>query len=80
MRFCDLCPPEKSLGMEPKQLFKYQHLLLLRNICGLYYKHVMLVNDASSGIIKWIFKLIDAARGVIYDHHVFIIQATGGQS
>jgi hypothetical protein len=36
-----------------------------------------IVNDASSGIIKWSFKLIDAARGVIYDCHVFIIQATG---
>ncbi len=45
-------------------------------ICGLYYKHVTLINDASSGIIKWSFKLIDAARGVIYDRHMFIIQAT----
>ncbi len=23
--------------------------------------------------------LIDAARGVIYDHHMFIVQATGGR-
>ncbi len=42
--------------------------------CGLYYKHVTIVNDS---VIKWSFKLIDAARGVIYDRHVFIIQATG---
>ncbi len=26
-----------------KQLFEYQHLLLLRDICGLYYKQVMIV-------------------------------------
>jgi hypothetical protein len=25
----------------------------------------------------WISKLIDAARGVIYDHHMFIVYATG---
>ncbi len=43
---------------------------------GLYYKHVMLVNDASSGIIKWRFKFIDATRGVIYNRHMFIVQAT----
>ncbi len=42
-----------------------------------HYKHVMIVNDDSSGVIKWSFKLIDAARGVIYDRHMFILQATG---
>ncbi len=35
-----------------------------------------IVNDDSGVIIKWSFKLIDAARGVIYDHHMFIVQAT----
>jgi hypothetical protein len=35
------------------------------------------VNDDSSVIIKWSSKLTDAARGVIYDHHMFIVQATG---
>jgi hypothetical protein len=49
---------------------------LMGTFSGLYYKHVMLINDASSGVIKWSFKLTDAARGVIYDRHVFIIQAT----
>jgi len=42
-----------------------------------HYKHVTIVNDDSSGVIKWSFKLIDATRGVIYDRHMFIIQATG---
>jgi hypothetical protein len=44
---------------------------------GLYYKHMTIVNDNSSVISKWSSKLIDDARGVIYDHHMFIIQATG---
>jgi hypothetical protein len=43
---------------------------------GLYYKHMTIVNDDSSIVIKWSFKLIDAARGVIYDCHLFIVQPT----
>ncbi len=37
-----------------------------------------IVDDDSSVIIKWSSKLIDAARGVIYDRHMFIVHATGG--
>jgi hypothetical protein len=37
-----------------------------------------IVNDDSSIVIKYSFKLIDANRGVIYDRHIFIVQATGG--
>jgi hypothetical protein len=48
----------------------------MSDTCGLYYKHVAIVNDDSSIIIKWSSKLIDATRGVIYDHHIFIVQAT----
>ena len=44
---------------------------------GLYYKHVMIVNDNSSVVSKWSFKLIDGPRVVIYDRHRFIIQAAG---
>jgi len=35
-----------------------------------------IVNDDSSVVIKWSSKLIDIARGVIYDRHMFIVQAT----
>ncbi len=42
----------------------------------LYYKHVTVVNDDSSVISKWSFKLIDDPRVVIYNHHRFILQAT----
>ncbi len=43
---------------------------------GLYYKHMTIVNDNSSIVIKWSFKRIDATRGIICDCHMFIIQAT----
>ncbi len=46
-------------------------------ICGLCYKHVTLVNDDSSIISKWSFKLIDAPRVIIYDRHRFIVLPTG---
>ncbi len=41
---------------------------------------MMIVNDDSSVIIKWSFKLIDTARGVIYDRHMFIVQALMAKS
>jgi hypothetical protein len=42
-----------------------------------YYKHMTIINDNSNIISEQSFKLIDNARGVIYDHHMFLIQATG---
>ncbi len=41
------------------------------------YKHVMIVNYASSGVNKLKASLNDNARVIIYDHHMFIVQATG---
>jgi len=49
----------------------------LSSICGLYYKHVTIVNDNSSVISKRSFKLIDDPKVVNYNHQRFIIQATG---
>ncbi len=46
----------------------------LKIISGLYYKHMTIVNDDSSAVSEQSFKLIDDARGVIYDHCMFIIQ------
>jgi hypothetical protein len=43
---------------------------------GLYYKQVTIVNDDSIIVSEWSFKLIDGPRVVLYDHHMFIIQAT----
>ncbi len=43
---------------------------------GLYYKPMMIVNDDSRVINKLEASLTDDARVVIYDHHMFIVQAT----
>ncbi len=59
----------------PGQIFKFVKSIGPM-LCGLYYKHMTIVNDDSSVVIKGSFKLIDTARGVIYDHHMFIVQAT----
>jgi hypothetical protein len=45
--------------------------------CGLYYKHITIVNDNSSVVNKLETSLNDAARVVIYDCHMFIVQAIG---
>ncbi len=43
---------------------------------GLYYKPMMIVNGDSRLINKLGTSLTDDARVVIYDHHMFIVQAT----
>jgi hypothetical protein len=45
---------------------------------GLYYKHVTIVNYASGGVNKLKASLNDDTRVIIYDHHMFIVQATDG--
>jgi len=55
----------------------YKKLQLMNHwCCGLYYIHMTIINDDSSIVIKWSSNLIDAARGVIYDCHMFKVQAT----
>ncbi len=44
--------------------------------CGLYYKHITIIYDNSSVVNKFEVSLTDDARVVIYDHHMFIVQAT----
>ncbi len=43
----------------------------------MYYKHITIVNDDSSIINKIDASLTDDARVVIYDRHMFIVQAPG---
>jgi hypothetical protein len=43
--------------------------------CVLYNKLIMIVNDDSSIVKKLETSLIDDARVVIYDRHMFIVQA-----
>jgi hypothetical protein len=47
------------------------------HISGLYYKHVTIVNYASSGVNKLRASLNEDTRVVVYDHRMFIVQATG---
>jgi hypothetical protein len=53
-----------------------QALFMYKHSSSLYYKHVTIINDDSSIVSKWSFKLIDDAGVVIYDHNRFIMQAT----
>ncbi len=46
-------------------------------ISGLYYKPLMIVNDDSRVVNKLEASLTDDARVIIYDCHMFIVQATG---
>jgi hypothetical protein len=45
------------------------------NLCGLYYKHMTIINDESSIVNKLGASLTDDARVIIYDCHMFIVQA-----
>jgi hypothetical protein len=45
--------------------------------CGLYYKHIMIVNYDSNVINKLGASLSDDARVLICNRHTFIVQATG---
>ncbi len=46
--------------------------------CGLYYKPMTIVNDDSRVVNKLEASLTDDNRVVIYNCHMFIVQATGG--
>ncbi len=44
--------------------------------CGLYYKPMTIVNDDARIVNKLDASLTDDARVVIYNRHMFIVQAT----
>ncbi len=48
-------------------------------ICGLYYKHIMIVNYDSSIVNKFRASFTDDAWIVINDCHMFTVHATGNQ-
>jgi hypothetical protein len=47
------------------------------HFCGLYYKPMTFVNDDSRFVNKLEASLTDNARVIIYNCHMFIVQATG---
>jgi hypothetical protein len=48
----------------------------MRLTCGLYYKPMTIINDDSRVINKIEASLTDDTRVIIYDRHMFIVQAT----
>ena len=46
---------------------------------GLYYKPITIINDDSRVINKLETSVTDDARFIIYEHHMFIVQATDSQ-
>jgi hypothetical protein len=46
------------------------------SVCGLYHKHITIVNDNSRVINNLETSLTDDARVINYDCHMFIAQAT----
>ncbi len=44
---------------------------------GLYYKPMTIINDDSRVVSKLEASLTDYARVIIYNHRMFIVQATG---
>jgi hypothetical protein len=58
--------------MPPKE----QKGILEEGTCGLYYKSMTIVNDDSRVVNKLEASLTDNTRVVIYERHMFIVQAT----
>ncbi len=54
------------------------HTFLISPFSDLYYKHFTIVNYDSSIVNRFGASFTDDARGVIYDRHMFVVQATEG--
>ncbi len=52
-------------------------LIFVSQACGMYYKHITIINDDSSIVYKLETSLNDNAKVIIYDRHTFIVQDTG---
>ncbi len=50
--------------------------IVMCDACGLYYKHVTIVNYTSSGVNKLRASLNEDYKVIIYNCHMFIEQAT----
>ncbi len=69
--------PSLELKTRPKIISRFPPIIITLPVCGLYYKHRMIVNYTSSIVKKLEALLTDNARVIIYDLQVFIVQATG---
>jgi hypothetical protein len=67
---------DSFVTLHSKDITCIQPLLeLITQSSGLYYKPMTIVNDDSRVVNKLKTLLTDDARVVIYDHHMFIVQA-----
>ncbi len=60
-----------------KEEMDNQRVSVILQASGLYYKPLTIVNDNTMVFNKLEASLTDNARVVIYDRHMFIVQATG---
>jgi hypothetical protein len=49
----------------------------IAEVSGMYYKHITIANDDSSIVNNFEASFADAARVIIYDRHMFMVQDTG---
>ncbi len=70
------CVLNYSLKLSNLVTSKVYTINLLQSTCGLYYKPMTIVNDDARIINKLDASLTDDARVVIYDRHMFRVQAT----
>ncbi len=69
--------PELPPGVNRIKLLFLRHRRRGKISCGLHYKPITIITDNSSIVDKLETSLINDARFVIYDCHMFIVQATG---
>ncbi len=72
--FPTLSESKKTLIMKSVETILF---IIVDETSGLQYKHMKIVNYASSVVNKLEALLTGDARVVIYERHVFIVQATG---
>jgi hypothetical protein len=80
----DACHGLHHLGLILKSMLKEMSLfrqgrfsLIKQDTCGLYYQPRTIVNDDARIVNKFDASLTDDARVIIYDRHMFIVQAIG---
>ncbi len=66
------------MGLGSSDIWAEQNTSFINETSGLYYKPVTIVNDNSRVVNKLEASLTDDARVVIYNRHMFIVQATNG--
>ncbi len=67
-----------TLGLGSCDICGEQNISFINETSGRYYKPVTIVSDDSRVVNKLEASLTDDARVIIYNRHMFIVQATNG--